>query len=179
VNEGVHRMERLIRDLLAYARVIHQEPDGSGIADPNRSLEESMKNIAGLVRETGAVIHCDHLPAVLGDETQLTHVFQNLLSNCLKYRTESGVPRIEISVRRTDSECVFRVADNGIGFEPQYAERIFGLFKRLHKDNYPGTGLGLAICRRIVERYGGRIWAESEGEGRGATVYFTARAAGE
>jgi len=177
VNDGVHRMERLIRDLLAYARVVHREQEDAGRANLSRSLDETLTTISGLVRETGAVITHDELPVVLGDERQLSQVFQNLLSNCLKYRKEDSPPRVRIQAQRTNGEWLISITDNGIGFDPQYAERIFGLFKRLHRDNYPGTGLGLAICRRIIERYGGRIWAASEGEGCGATVYFTVQAA--
>ena len=176
IHDGVHRMERLIRDLLAYARVVHREQETPGQANLNWSLDETLRTIEALVRETGATITSDDLPVVLGDERQLSQVFQNLLSNCLKYRREDSPPQVRIAAQRTNGEWLISVADNGIGFEPQYAERIFGLFKRLHSDDYPGTGLGLAICRRIVERYGGRIWAASEGEGRGATVCFTLRA---
>ncbi len=177
VHEGAHRMEGLIRDLLAYARVVHREQEAAGRADLNRSFEETLSTIGGLVRETGAVITRDELPVVQGNERQLSQVFQNLLSNCLKYRREDSPPRVHIGAQRANGEWLISVADNGIGFEPKYAERIFGLFKRLHTDDYPGTGLGLAICRRIVERYGGRIWAVSEGEGCGTTVWFTLQAA--
>jgi signal transduction histidine kinase len=175
ISDAVHRMEQLIRDLLAYARVVHREQEEAGRADLNRSVEETLRSLNALVQETDAVITRDELPVVLGDERQLSQVFQNLLSNCLKYSKEDSRPQVHIAAQRTNGEWLISIADKGIGFEPQYAERIFGLFKRLHKDNYPGTGLGLAICRRIVERYGGRIWATSEGDGRGATVYFTLR----
>jgi two-component system, chemotaxis family, sensor kinase Cph1 len=110
---------------------------------------------------------------VAGDEGQLGHVFQNLLSNALKYRKKSETPRIQVSAERRDSHWVVSVADNGIGFEQEQSQRIFGLFKRLHRDDeYPGTGLGLAICKRIVERYRGRIWAQSE-PGVGSTFYIS------
>jgi light-regulated signal transduction histidine kinase (bacteriophytochrome) len=112
---------------------------------------------------------------VRGQEAQLAQVFQNLLSNALKYRKQTERPRVRVSADRKDAEWMISVADNGIGFDPEYSERIFGLFRRLHKDDYPGTGIGLAICNRIVERYGGRIWAESPGEGLGATIFFTLR----
>jgi signal transduction histidine kinase len=106
----------------------------------------------------------------------MAHVFQNLLSNALKYCKKDTAPEIDICALRDGDYWTISVRDNGIGFEPQYAERIFGLFKRLHKDEYPGTGLGLAICKRIVERYGGRIWAESR-LGEGARFYFSLPAA--
>ncbi len=104
---------------------------------------------------------------------QLTHLFQNLLSNAFKYRSSDRPPEVHISAMRQGDEWIISVHDNGIGFEPNQAQRIFGLFKRLHRENeYPGTGLGLAICRRIVERYGGKIWAESE-PGVGSTFFFS------
>ncbi len=123
------------------------------------------------IEETAADIIFGSLPEVLGDEKQLALVFQNLLSNALKYCRENVRPRIEIWTESRPGETVIGVRDNGIGFSPVHSERIFGLFKRLHKDAYPGTGLGLAICRRIIERYGGSIWGMSEGEGSGSYVY--------
>ena len=118
------------------------------------------------------MIAAPRLPAVKGDAAQLAHVFQNLLSNAIKYQQEGTRPEIEISARCDGANWIISVRDNGIGFEPRYAERIFGLFKRLHKTEYPGTGLGLAICRRIIERHKGRIWAEST-PGKGATFSFS------
>ena len=106
-----------------------------------------------------------------GDVQQLAQVFQNLISNSLKYRNKTGPPEIDITAHPRDDEWIIAVRDNGIGFNQQYAERIFGLFRRLHKDEYPGTGLGLAICRRIVEHYDGRMWATGEPD-KGATFYF-------
>jgi signal transduction histidine kinase len=108
---------------------------------------------------------------VRGETRHLTHVFQNLLSNALKYSKQEGQTAIQISSRREGGDWIVSVSDNGIGFDQQYAARIFGLFKRLHKTEYPGTGLGLAICQRIVERYGGRMWAEGQA-GKGATFSF-------
>ena len=107
-----------------------------------------------------------------GDTGQLAHVFQNLLSNALKYREREVVPTVRISAKKAGGEWTVTVRDNGIGFEQQYAEKIFGLFKHLHKNEYPGTGLGLAICRRIVQRYGGRMWAEGR-PGEGSAFFFT------
>jgi light-regulated signal transduction histidine kinase (bacteriophytochrome) len=112
------------------------------------------------------------MPRVRGDAAQLAHVFQNLLSNALKYRNKGVSPEIHCGAELAGNQWIVSVRDNGIGFEQQYAERIFGLFKRLHKDEYPGTGLGLAICKRIVERYGGRIWAEGR-PGEGSTFHFS------
>ena len=176
IREGVARMELLIRDLLDYARVVHPEQELAAPTDLNRSLEEATTALRGLIRETRAAISCETLPVVNGDEQQLGQVLQNLLSNALKYRRDHVPPEVKIGAERSDGSWILSVADNGIGFDPQYAQQIFGLFKRLQKDNYSGSGLGLAICKRVVERYGGRIWATSEGEGRGATVYFTLRA---
>ena len=108
----------------------------------------------------------------MGDQTQLPQLFQNLLSNALKYAKPGSSPAIRISVQRLGNEWIVSVRDNGIGFKQEYAEHIFGLFKRLHRDEYAGTGLGLAICKRIVERFGGRIWVESV-PGEGSTFSFT------
>ena len=111
-------------------------------------------------------------PSARGETAQMVHVFQNILSNALKYRNKTSPPEIHVSAERRRRQWLISIRDNGIGFEPRYSERIFGLFKRLHKEDYPGTGLGLAICKRIVERYGGRMWAEGR-PGEGATFYFT------
>jgi signal transduction histidine kinase len=115
---------------------------------------------------------------VLADESQLAQVFQNILSNAIKYRKVGEPARIHVSAEAEDGTCTIAVRDHGIGFHLDYSTRIFGLFKRLHRDEYPGTGLGLAICKRIVERYGGTIWAESA-PGAGATFYFRLPAAEE
>ena len=172
VSQGVHRMDTLIRDLLTFSRTVHREDTVVGKADLSEALAEAMSVLKDRIQETGAVLTVDALPVVRGEEAQLAHVFQNILSNALKYRKEDLAPHIEITARRRQDECVVSVRDNGIGFDPQYAERIFGLFKRLHKDEYPGTGLGLAICQRIIERYGGRIWADSA-VGEGSTFFFS------
>jgi signal transduction histidine kinase len=111
----------------------------------------------------------------VGDPAQFSQVFQNLVSNSLKYRHSERAPRVEIRSERHDAEWLISIQDNGIGFDPRYRERIFGLFKRLHRSEYPGTGLGLAICKRVVERYGGKIWADSV-PGEGSTFRFTCRA---
>ena len=102
----------------------------------------------------------------------MSQVFQNIISNALKYRRKNLAPEIRVSASKDHDQWIVSIRDNGIGIEAQYSERIFGLFKRLHKDEYPGTGLGLAICKRIVERYGGRMWAEGN-PGVGATIYFS------
>ena len=171
VREGVMRMEALIHDLLTFSRSVHTEELQVGTADLDAALVNAIGVLKGRIEEAGAAITASMLPTVRGDTSQMTHVFQNVLSNALKYRKADVPPEIDISAREEPGEWIIAVRDNGIGFEPQYAERIFGLFKRLHKEEYPGTGLGLAICKRIIERYGGRMWAESK-LGAGATFYY-------
>jgi len=172
VQQGVTRMEALIHDLLTFSRAVHTEELPIGTADLAESFREALSVLRNRIEDSGCVITAEFLPQVSGDVSQMAHVFQNLLSNALKYRKQETPPRIHIAARRNGSDWIISVRDNGIGFQPQYAERIFGLFKRLHKDEYPGTGLGLAICKRIVERYGGRIWAEGT-PGVGATFHFS------
>ncbi len=174
VQDGVKRMERLIQDLLQFSRTVtsRAEDGTSGArADLNICLQKALAGLATRVAALHAEVKVGALPEVAGEESALTQVFQNLLTNALKYRSKTEQPVIEISSRLAQNEWITCVRDNGIGFEPQYAERIFGLFKRLHKEEYPGTGLGLAICQRIVERCGGRMWAESS-LGNGASFFF-------
>jgi light-regulated signal transduction histidine kinase (bacteriophytochrome) len=172
VRQGVRRMEGLIQDLLTFSRAVHSELVTIGVADLSDALNEAMSVLKNRIEESGCVITADPLPKVRADVAQMAHVFQNLLSNALKYCKYGSVPAIHISAQRDGNYWVVSIEDHGIGFEPRYAERIFGLFKRLYKEEYPGTGLGLAICKRIVERYGGRIWAEGR-PGEGATFYFS------
>ena len=171
IGTAVEKMETLIRDLLAYSRTVHHERTGVHAADLNDAFEVALATVETSMRERGASITSSRLPRVPGETSQLAHVFQNLFSNAMKYARDGVAPRIEVDAQRTGSEWVIAVRDNGIGFEQQYAQRIFGLFRRLHRDAYPGSGLGLAICKRIVERYGGRIWAEGS-PGEGAVFYF-------
>jgi PAS domain S-box-containing protein len=175
VRQGVGRMAELIKDLLIYSKVVHGGDTAWGNADLNESLSEALKMMEGRISESGAQLILASLPMVRGESSQLAHVFQNLLSNSLKYRHADLPPEIVISAERRNQDWIVAVQDNGIGFEPQYAQKIFGLFRRLHKDEFPGTGLGLAICQRIVERYGGRMWAEGR-PGSGATFYISLRA---
>jgi signal transduction histidine kinase len=172
VRQGAGRMEELIGDLLRFSRLVHAETPVACTAELSAALAEATSVLKNRIEESGAVVHSTPLPVVRGDARQLAHVFQNLISNSIKYRKLVESPRIEIWAEKEEDRWVIAVRDNGIGFEQQYAERIFGLFKRLHKDEYPGTGLGLAICQRIVERYGGRMWAVSK-TGQGATFYFS------
>uniref|UniRef100_Q01PF8 histidine kinase n=1 Tax=Solibacter usitatus (strain Ellin6076) TaxID=234267 RepID=Q01PF8_SOLUE len=174
VAAGVKRMDVLIRDLLTYSRVTHTDDDPTLLrADLGAALRQAIMSVKTRMQENHAEVTADFLPMVAADEGQLGHVFQNLLSNALKYRKRNETPRIHVAARRRDGHWVVSVADNGIGFDPEHSDRIFGLFKRLHReDEYPGTGLGLAICKRIVERYRGRIWAQSE-PGAGSTFFIS------
>ncbi len=171
INQGVQRMETLIHNVLSYSRAVHSNGDDRKEANLGNSFRQALWLLNAAIREAGAIITCEELPTVFGDEEQLAQVFQNLLSNGLKYCNRSRPVRVHVGVDRRGSDWIISVRDNGIGFEQQYADRIFGLFKRLHRSDYPGTGLGLAICKRIIERYDGRIWAESE-PGVGSTFYF-------
>jgi light-regulated signal transduction histidine kinase (bacteriophytochrome) len=171
VRQGVDRMDQLIQDLLAYSRVVHSDDISTGSANLNEAWAEAVKTMESRIGEASATLNVAPLPVVRGETSQWAHVFQNLLSNSLKYRHADVPPKIDVSARRDGANWVISFQDNGIGFEPQYAQRIFGLFKRLHKDEFSGTGLGLAICQRIVERYGGRIRAEGR-PGRGATFHI-------
>ncbi len=173
--DGVNRMQRLIQDLLAYSRVGTRGREFKP-CDANKVLERSLANLQALVGETHATIDAGPLPTVLGDETQLTQLFQNLIGNALKFRGPEA-PRVEVRAEPQGAEWRFSVKDNGIGIDPQYFERIFIIFQRLHgKEEYPGTGIGLSICKKIVERHGGRIGLESQ-PGGGSTFWFTLPAA--
>jgi len=169
--DGTARMQRLINDLLTYSRVSTRgKPFERTYCEV--AIDQALDNLRLTIEDSGAVITRDPLPTVMADDAQLTQLFQNLLGNALKFHGDQP-PRIHVGVERGDSEWLVSVRDNGIGIDPQYYERIFVIFQRLHnKEKYPGTGIGLAICKRIVERHGGRIWVESE-PGEGSTFYFT------
>ena len=175
--EGARRMQTLIQDLLAYARVDTRgrplEP-----TDCERVLESVLTSLKVAIEESHTVIEHDRLPIVQGDVVQLTQVFQNLIGNAIKFRGKAE-PRIFVGAKREKDEWIFQVKDNGIGIDPKNFARIFVLFQRLHtRQEYPGTGMGLAICKKIIERHGGRIWVESR-PGEGTTFFFTIPAKNE
>ncbi|MGB3266854.1 MAG: PAS domain S-box protein [Microcoleus sp.] len=171
IVDGATRMQQLINDLLAYSRLGTRGKEFEP-ADCSAAVNQSLSNLQIAIAETKAAITCEAMPTVMADEFQLVQLFQNLLANGIKFCRED-IPLIHIAAGRQDSEWVFSVRDNGIGIDPQYADRIFIIFSRLHgRREYSGTGIGLAMCKRIVERHGGRIWVESQ-EGKGATFYFT------
>jgi hypothetical protein len=172
IVENAQRMELLIHDLLDFSRVDGRGADYFTLTSCDDALDEALANLKACIEETGAVITRDPLPEIQGDPVQLIRLFQNLAINSIKYRQPERVPQIHISAEQDGSEWKFSVKDNGIGIEPQYVEKIFGIFKRLHGRENPGTGMGLAICKKIVIRHGGRIWVESE-IGAGATFFFT------
>ena len=172
IVENAERMEQLIYDLLDFSRVDARGNDFFASTSCEAALDDAIRNLRSLIDEGGAVISRDPLPTVMGDAVQLTRLFQNLLVNSIRFRGEDA-PRIHISAIAGDAEWTFSVKDNGIGIEPQYAEKIFGIFKCLHpRDRTSGSGMGLAICRKIVTRHGGRIWVESS-LGAGSTFQFT------
>ncbi|MCW5979967.1 MAG: PAS domain S-box protein [Bryobacteraceae bacterium] len=171
IMESAQRMRELIADLLAYTEITARQDEPVEAVDLNGVVEKAMQNLKASIDETGAVVTCDPLPSLTAREAHFLPLFQNLIGNAIKYRGEQP-PRIHISARDVEGQLQFSVKDNGIGIDPQYHERIFVAFKRLHGKKIPGTGIGLAICQRVLERYGGRIWVESQ-VGEGATFLFT------
>ncbi len=169
--EGAKRMQMVIDDLLAYSRVgMRGEPFTP--TSMSSVLSKAIANLEVAIEESHAVVTHDQLPTVLGDESQLIQLFQNLVGNAIKFRGD-GAPIIHVGVEETPEDWVFSVRDNGVGIDMKYAERIFTIFQRLHaREEYPGTGIGLAVVKKIVERHGGRIWVEST-PAKGSTFYFT------
>jgi PAS domain S-box-containing protein len=169
--DSVTRMDMVLKDLLEFSRLgakaHHMKPLNCSVA-----LEQALYNLRSTIEESGAEITYDLLPTVMANESQIASLFQNLLSNSIKFRGK-GKLRIHVSAEQKDNQWVFSVQDNGIGIDPKFFDRIFVIFRRLHtRQEYEGTGIGLAICKKIVELHGGRIWVESE-SGEGATFYFT------
>jgi light-regulated signal transduction histidine kinase (bacteriophytochrome) len=176
--DGATRMQHLIQDLLSFSRVTTKGKELQ-VTDSRAACDQAITNLRAAIAESGAVVTTGSLPTVRADATQLTQLFQNLIGNAIKYRNERK-PEVQVAAAPVEDRWVFSVQDNGIGIEPQYFERIFQMFQRLHtRKAYTGTGIGLAICRKIVERHGGRIWVESE-LGKGSTFLLTIpRAEGE
>ncbi|MDA2923427.1 ATP-binding protein [Acidobacteria bacterium AH-259-L09] len=169
--DGATRMHRLIEDLLAYSRLATRSKDFE-LTDSQAVFKQVVADLRKAIQESNAGVTHDSLPTLMADETQLTHVFQNLIANAIKFRRDRP-PEVHIGAERKEGEWLFSVRDNGIGIDPEGAERIFVIFQRLHgRDEYSGSGIGLAICKTIVERHGGRIWVESA-PGKGSTFYFT------
>ncbi len=170
-QEGVIRMRSLINDLLIYSRLGREDKLRKPV-DSRVALDRALAALQPAVDARHATIRISDLPMVMGNEGQLARVFQNLVDNGIKF-SPGRQPEIRVDAERRDGEWVFSVRDNGIGILPQYRDRIFLVFQRLNKrDEYAGTGMGLAICKKIVERYGGKIWFESE-PGTGATFRFS------
>ncbi len=169
--DGAHRMRQLIMAMLDLSR-LDTRPQENAVVDTEQVLALSLKNLQIAIEESGAQVSHDPLPRVMGDETRLVQLFQNLIGNAVKYHGEAP-PRVHVSARMEGDKAVFSVKDNGIGIDPRYHDRIFQLFQRLHsREEYEGTGIGLTMCRRIVEQHNGKIWVESE-LGKGSTFYFT------
>jgi signal transduction histidine kinase len=169
--DGALRMQRLIEDLLAFSRV---QTKGKTFAPANlgAALDRALLNLQVAMQETHAEVTSDPLPTLRVDASQISQLLQNLIGNGIKFHGEE-TPKIHIGAEQRDGAWTFSVRDNGIGMEPQYYDRIFQIFQRLHtRKQYPGTGIGLAICKKIVERHGGKIWVESQ-PGHGSTFYFT------
>jgi light-regulated signal transduction histidine kinase (bacteriophytochrome) len=172
VRSGAARMEMLIRDLLAYTQVTNLEVS-SEESDAQLSLDAALTNLAESIASSGAQVTSGALPRLRVHATHLQQLFQNLVGNAVKYRSPERAPVVHVDAERKNGVWLISVRDNGIGIDPQYKERVFGIFKRLHtSDEYSGTGIGLAICQRIVERYEGRIWVESV-SGGGCDFRFT------
>ena len=169
--DGAHRMQALINDLLTYSRVERRGKELKPVA-AEAVLERALLDLHAAIEESGAEVTHDPLPEVVADEIQLGQLLRNLVSNAIKFHGEAP-PRVHVGVRERDGEWLFSVRDNGIGIDPQFADRIFMIFQRLHtREEYPGTGIGLAVCKKIVERHGGSIWVEGQ-PGAGSTFYFT------
>lgn len=166
------RLNQMIQGLLEYSKM-EVMPKANYSVDLEEVYQIVYANLELLIQETGASIKKDRLPTVIAEKSQMISLFQNLLSNALKYRKKEVTPVIEIRVEEFENEFLFSIQDNGIGFDMAFQDKIFKIFQRLHnREEYEGTGIGLALCKKIVERYEGRIWAESE-IGKGSTFYFT------
>lgn len=171
VISGAHRMEILLKDLLAYSQVGSLGDGPASSVAVSEALRKALQNLQASIDENQALVTWNGLPTLQAHEIRLVQLLQNLLGNAIKYR-QSDRPKVHVDAQRRSGEWLFSVKDNGIGIKPEYVQQIFGIFKRLHGSTYPGTGIGLAICERIVKTYGGQIWVESS-LGEGSTFYFT------
>ncbi|GGT17622.1 ATP-binding protein [Nonomuraea spiralis] len=176
--DGAKRMQLLINDLLDFSRV--GRVSGERVpTDSGEALDRALDNLSAAIEDTGTTVTRDDLPVVTGNRLQLTQLFQNLVENAIKFRSESP-PSVRVTAERKGDLWEFTCSDNGIGVEPKYADRIFLIFQRLHpRDVYPGTGIGLALCRKIVEYHGGQLWLDDTPAGQGATFRWTLPAAGD
>ncbi|RSN08720.1 hypothetical protein DMB42_21425 [Nonomuraea sp. WAC 01424] len=176
--DGAKRMQLLINDLLDFSRV--GRVSGERVpTDSGEALDRALDNLSAAIEDTGTTVTREDLPVVTGNRLQLTQLFQNLVENAIKFRSESP-PNVRVTAERKGDLWEFSCSDNGIGVEPKYADRIFLIFQRLHpRDVYPGTGIGLALCRKIVEYHGGQLWLDDTPAGRGATFRWTLPAAGD
>ncbi len=170
--QGAERLRRLTDDLLTYSRVSGSDEFVRKRVRMAGVVQWAMMNLKQAIEESGASIEWDGLPPVMADENRIVLVVQNLLSNSLKFRRPGHPPRVQVTAEQAEGEAIFRFADNGTGFDPRFADQVFSAFKRLHGREYPGSGLGLAIASKIVERHGGRIWAQST-PGEGSQFYFS------
>jgi light-regulated signal transduction histidine kinase (bacteriophytochrome) len=173
IRDGVNRIRILVQDLLEYSKVANEGAVPDKPVSFDAVLNDAVRNLRASVEESGANISFSGLPAIAADERQMVQLLQNLIGNAIKYRTPERVPEVTISAEYGDGCWTFCVADNGIGIDMAQAQRIFGVFQRLHtNEQYPGTGIGLAICERIVTRHGGKIWVQSV-PGHGSKFLFT------
>lgn len=170
VVDGAKRMSELVTGLLTYSQVSTSDRPLELVA-VDKLVAETVRDLQPLIREARANVTYDSLPSVMADRVQLRQLLQNLVGNAIKYRGEDP-PRVHISASQEPDQWHFRVADNGLGIDPKFAESIFEMFRRLHGPDRPGTGIGLAICKRVIERLCGRIWVEST-PGQGSTFHFT------
>jgi light-regulated signal transduction histidine kinase (bacteriophytochrome) len=177
IGKGTKQMRELLADLLSFTQV----GAGNGqleheLVDLNLIFQKVTQSLTAAIDESAAIVTSEDLPQVEGEAAHFVQLLQNLISNAIKYHGDSP-PRVHVTAELVNGEWRFAVADNGIGIDPEYHQKIFGVFKRLHGKAISGTGMGLAICQRVIERYGGRIWVESQVD-HGATFYFTLRARG-
>ncbi len=169
--DGAKRMQELINDLLTYSKVrTHGQPFEE--VDLNKILKDVLKNLKFSIDDSDTIFTYDPLPVIMGDSLQISQLFQNLISNAIKFNDKEQ-PMVSISIKTKKKDWVFSIRDNGIGIDPKYYDTIFKIFKRLHsRKDYPGSGIGLSICKKIIKRHAGEIWVESE-EGRGSVFYFS------